>query len=230
MEMQSKCVYFGYTHQGDDMAEIQGDREKLKEALMLLMDRRWGLKRIDQAMMRIRMLPRYTRPFVGTASPCNYLQQVVKDEPDNAIPVLELLSAIKRRHASFWADFDKENEQYAKRHKILVTNTRRLRLCYQQAYVIEAYKLGRSLTKQEQLAVAKRYNAMWVRWREEYIDTHPNEIYREQLKGSATARDERMQALYNKVISSPEQFGIKQLSDIAEARKLRHMEKHDRES
>ena len=31
MEMQNKSVYSSHTNQGGDMAELQGDREKIKE-------------------------------------------------------------------------------------------------------------------------------------------------------------------------------------------------------
>lgn len=229
MEMQNKRVYSSHTNQGGDMAELQGDREKIKEAVMLCMDRRWGLKRIAQARTRIQLLPRYSRPFVGTATPLNYLQQIVKDFPGNAIPVLELLDAAERRHQAFWAKFDEENPKYAKDHKVLIENTRRMRLCYQQAYVVEAYKLGRSLTKAEQKGVAERYKSLWARWREEYLNAHPTDTYRQQLQGSAQERDSRMKALYDSVVNSPSQFGVKALSDSAEMRKLKHMEKNVRQ-
>lgn len=230
METQSKRVYSGHTHTGDvDMAEISGDRDKLREAILLLMDRRWGLKRIEQCAARIRLLPHYSRPFVGTAAPCNYLLQLVKENQDNMVPVLQLLNTTKQRHIEFWAKFDEENEKFATTRKAVITNTRRLRLCYQQGFTIEAYKLGRSLTKAEQEDVAKQYHAMWERWKEEYFAAHSTGPFRERLKGYAATRDERMKKMYDSVINSPSQFGIKKLSDVAEARRLKIMEKHARE-
>ena len=51
----------------------------------------------------------------------------------------------------------------------------------------------------------------------------------QQLRGSALERGSRMKALYDSVINSPSQFGVKTLSDSAEMRKLKYMEKNVRQ-
>ena len=59
MEMQNKSVYSSHTNQGGDMDELQGDRDKIKEAVMLCMDSvinspsQFGVKALsDSAEMR----------------------------------------------------------------------------------------------------------------------------------------------------------------------------------
>lgn len=51
----------------------------------------------------------------------------------------------------------------------------------------------------------------------------------QQLRESALEQYSRMKALYDSVINSPSQFGVKALSDSAEMRKLKYMEKNVRQ-
>ncbi len=177
------------------------DRAKVREALILLLDSRWGINRIHRVREAVQMLPKWSSPFVGTAKPLNYLVECCKDIRGNTPPMLQLLKETEEEHAKLWAKFRTDNPKYTARHDVLVRNTRALRLCYQQAITIETLKQGSPLTAEKKEEVKEAYRKMWNEWRDKYLVEHADGKRRQVMHESARERDARMKAMCDEAVA-----------------------------
>lgn len=184
------------------MAEgLIGDPAKVKEGMMLLLDYRWGLNRTTRLREAVQMLPRKAPPFLGVASPLNYLIEICRDFPGNSVVLLELLKKVDKERKAVWTKFEKENPNYTARRKMIVYNTRCLRLCYQQALVVESFKQGTPLSEERKAEVKAEYRKMWDKWQEEYVLAHTEMSYHDALHASAEERNARMKAMCDETLA-----------------------------
>ena len=203
----NSVYYLSHIKNGVDMEkglELNADRERVKAALVLLMDEHYGLLRIERTRERILALPRWIRGAVGTCLPLNYLVDVCKEDPSNRIPMLDLLDRAEAQHKELWSSFRDAHPALSSQIEMLRRNSQKLRDCYQYAYAIEAKKRGRMLSKLDRINVAADYKAKWARWRAEFISEHPELVGREITRGQALNRNVRMKEEYEAVFGRKE--------------------------
>jgi hypothetical protein len=204
MATRSNKVYFqSSTETGGSMSGLVADRERVRAALLLLLDKRWGLQRNEITRERIQLLPTKTRAFVGTAAPLNYLMEAVRDCPANKVPMLALLKKAETEHHKLWEKVRKENKIYTRKHDSLMANTREIRLCYQQAYAIKSLEIGKTLSKEMKKEVDAEYKAMWDGWRDELRLKHPTMKWQDFQTLAKKDRNERMQKLFDESFPTP---------------------------
>lgn len=204
MVMRSNSLYFqASSDSGGSMSGLVADREMVRTALLLLLDKRWGLQRNEITRERIQLLPAWTRAFVGSAAPLNYLTDIVKEHPENKVPMLELLKKTEAEYHKLWEKVRTENKRYTRKHDTLMNNTREIRVCYQQAYAIKSLEIGKTLTKEMKKEVDAEYKALWDGWKEELRLKHPTMKWQDFQTLAKKDRNERMQKLFEESFPVP---------------------------
>lgn len=175
---------------------LTADREKIRECLILLLDYRWGAKRTARLREAVRMLPRKSPPFRDASTKLQYIVDLCHDNATNIAPVLELLTNADIERKAMWRKFEKEFPNYSARRTAIIYNSRNLRLCQQQAIIIEMLKAGgEPLSDVRKREVKAQYKQMWDEWNDEFLLAHPEMPHKACLHASAESRNARMQEM-----------------------------------
>lgn len=175
---------------------LTADREKIKECLVLLLDYRWGARRTARIREAVQMLPTKAPPFTSVSAKLNYFIEICREQASNIPPVLELLKNADDERTRMWKKFAKDFPNYASHRTAVIYNSRNLRLCQQQAIIIETFKAGgEPLSDERKREVKEQYRQLWQAWEDEYILTHPEIPFKECRSASVKDRNARMQAM-----------------------------------
>lgn len=151
------------------MKQIVFDYPRLKAAIVLLLDGKYGESRT--AKVRDAIKSQSSRKFRAPIEPLNELMAVARQ---SALTALDILDMADRSRKSLETEKEaslSENEK--RRRALLVENTRKYRTRCKQALMTEEVRRGRKMTADEAKEFLTERKELWNRKCELFVEAHP---------------------------------------------------------
>ena len=195
------------------MSEDFSDKALMKKAVVALLDRKYGIKRIQTMREAIRKFPKKPRAFANDATiPLNYLYAMATSE---AATVLRLLDLTEAKHKALWKDIDAKLEIDTRYREMRKENIRAFRERVRQAIVTEGIRRGHTLTKKELAEFLPQERARWARMAETFKSQHPEYVGHERTHQARLYVNNFVATRYERVRSLEGTLGTKARSEIA---------------
>lgn len=190
---------------------IHFDHARLRQAIVLLLDKRYGESRTKRLRALFRTANTKRVKMKGTLEPLNELISVFNAK---ALVALDILDKAERKRKEFAKMEETDHPVSANRRKCVRTCMERARVRVNTVARIETLELGRDITEAELRAALKKYRAKWSAYRKQrLLERKPDENYRELSTKIADEIDEELNSKLAFAINNP---GIRAVSSHME--------------
>lgn len=166
---------------------IRFDHLKLRQAVCLLLDHRFGAGRAERVRDAIRRLPK-RRSFQRALKPLEELMNVAEQRPTVAMEILYLADI---RREKLHKEQREATPGITRCRDVLARNTTLYRKRRRDAVQTEEIRLGRRLTDEEAAELLERKKASWKAGFAKYKDEHPELKHQDALAAYATLLNEK---------------------------------------
>lgn len=166
---------------------IRFDPLKLRQAVCLLLDHRFGPGRAEHVRDAIRKLPK-RRSFQRALKPLDELMHVAEQRPSVALDILYLADI---RREKLHKEQRAATPFLTRRRDVLARNTALYRKRQHDAVQTEEIRLGRKLTEEETAELLERKKASWKAGFAKFKDEHPELKHQDALAAYATMLNEK---------------------------------------
>lgn len=202
---------------GIPMKQIIYDYKRLREAIVLLLDYRFGARREQNVREAIKDL-RHARKFTRTIEPLNELIKVAKQSPTKALDILE---PIARKREELEQQRRAATPNLTKHREIIRNNTAKYRERVKNALLTEEIRLQRKLSSVEAKDFLEEKKRLWKMRYEAYRNEHPELKHQEALARFAEMLNEEVRQRYERALASGP---IKKATNQPQPRKLRELQ------
>lgn len=187
---------------------IRFDHLKLRKAVCLLLDHKYGAGRAEHVRDAIRKLPK-RRSFLRALKPLDELMNVAEQRPTVALEILYLADLRREKLHKEQRD---ATPDITRRRDVLSRNAILYRKRQRDAVQTEEIRLGRKLTEGETAELLERKKASWKAGFAKFKNEHPELKHQDALSAYATMLNEKTeQALERAKATGPN----RKLSDPA---------------
>jgi hypothetical protein len=174
---------------------IQFDKDRLRRAVVLLLDSRWGPNREQRVREAVGMLPKRTRPFTGAVEALNELMVVAKQKPLVVLDILDKSAAQRKKLAEKAV---KAAPKEAQRRATLRANVAAYRKRIEQAIKTEEIRRGKTLTGGDRKAFIEEKKKIWAIRQDRFREEHPELNYQEARSKCAQLLNEEVEQRYER--------------------------------
>lgn len=199
------------------MKQILYDHQRLREAIVLLLDYRFGERREQHVREAIKDL-RKARKFNRTIEPLNEIIRVAKQSPTKA---LDLLAPVARKREELEQKRRAATPNLTKHREIIRNNTAKYRERVNKALHTEELRRQRKLTTEEAKAFLEEKKRLWKMRYEAYRSEHPELKHQEALARFAEILNEEVRQRYERALASGP---IKRATNQPQTHKMRALQ------
>lgn len=181
------------------MKQLVYDYQRLREAIVLVLDPRYGPSREQRVREAIAKLPHNRQFFWKAIEPLNEIVAVARQSPTKAQDILDMAS---RKRGQLQAQREKATPLDTKRRAHLRENTRNYRARLDNALKTEELRRQRRLTREEATAFLDEKRKLWKMRVEQFLQDHP-EMKPAQARSVCTAQiNKEVQERYERAVAS----------------------------
>lgn len=166
---------------------IRFDHLKLRQAVCLLLDHKYGAGRAEHVRDAIRKLPK-RRSFLRALKPLDELMNVAEQRPTVALEILYLADLRREKLHKEQRD---ATPDITRRRDVLSRNAILYRKRQRDAVQTEEIRLGRKLTEEETAELLERKKASWKAGFAKFKNEHPELKHQDALSAYATMLNEK---------------------------------------
>ena len=161
------------------MTTIEFHYERLRRAIELLSDWKYGEGRIQKIRLELRKLPKCPRRFRGAIEPLNELLDVGRQLPFVAE---QLITRAEAMRVAFHAEAVKESPDELKRRAKRKENTTQYRRRVDNARMAEEFRRGgKRMSPKEEKAYLDAKKAEWRERSKNYVKSHPEMLHQDAV-------------------------------------------------
>ena len=147
------------------MAQIYYDFERLRQAVVILLNMKFGEERSAKLRLRIERIPARTQSFYQNLEPLNEFLLVARQSKSKALELLDLVDARREKFIERYRTEDPKKQQVRDRN---IQSMRLYRERLSLAVKIEEVKTGKTMSPAEAKAYKKKMAAEWTKRRRAY--------------------------------------------------------------
>lgn len=163
------------------------DHVKLRQAVCLLLDHKYGAGRAEHVRDAIRQLPK-RRSFQRSLKPLNELVNVAAQRASVALNIVYLADL---RRDKLHEEMRAATPSITRRRDVVTRNATTYRKRVRDTLQAEEVRLGRRLTKEEADELLKRKRASWDAGFDKFRDEHPELKFQDAFSAYAKSLNEK---------------------------------------